>query len=71
MIIFQNISHGEEDDNPGAGVVVLAVGVHQADGVEQGRVEGPHICELCRLKSLAISSFKYKDRADHLFILSP
>ena len=56
MIILPNISHGEEDDNPGAGVVILAVGVHQADCVEQGRVEGPHICELCRLKSLAFSS---------------
>ena len=51
-----NISHGEKDNDPGAGVVVLAVGVHQADGVEQGRVEGPHICELCRLKSLGFSS---------------
>ena len=28
-----NISHGEKDNDPGAGVVVLAVGVHQADGV--------------------------------------
>ena len=61
MLIFQNISHGEEDNNPGAGVVVLGVGVDQADGVEQGRVERPNICELCRLKSLAISSVEYKD----------
>ena len=56
MRIFLNISYREEDDDPGAGVVVLAVGVDQADGVEQGRVERPHICELCRLKGLAFSS---------------
>ena len=40
MLIFLNISHSEEDNDPGAGVVVLAVGVHQADGVEEGRVQG-------------------------------
>ena len=61
MIIFPNISHGEEDNNPGAGVVVLGVGVDQADGVEQGRVERPNICELCRLENLAVSIFNYKD----------
>ena len=55
MIIFQNISHGEEDDNPGAGVVILAVGVDQADCMEKGRVERPHICELSRLKNLKFS----------------
>ena len=52
-IFFQNISHGEEDDNPGAGVVVLAVRVQQADGVQEWRVEGPHVREVGRLKSLA------------------
>ena len=44
--------HREEDDDPGAGVVVLAVRVQQADGVQEWRVEGPHVREVGRLKSL-------------------
>ena len=45
-------THGEEDDDPGAGVVVLAAAVDQADGVQQGREERPHVGEVSRLKSL-------------------
>ena len=51
------ISYGEKDNDPGAGVVILAVGVHQADGVKEGRVQRPHVCELCRLESLIFSFF--------------
>ena len=50
-----NVSHREEDNDPGAGVVVLAVGVEKADGVEERRVEGPHVREVCRLKSLILT----------------
>ena len=50
------MSHCEEDDDPGAGVVVLAVGVEEADGVEEGRVERPHVSEVCRLKGLTLRS---------------
>ena len=45
-------THGEEDDDPGAGVVVLAAAVHQADSVKQRGEQRPHIREVSRLKCL-------------------
>ena len=51
--LFSSVAtHGEEDDDPGAGVVVLAAAVDQADGVQQRGEQGPHICEVSRLKRL-------------------
>ena len=45
-------THSEEDDDSGAGIVVLAAAVHQADGVKQRGEQRPHIREVSRLKCL-------------------
>ena len=50
--VYFYATHGEEDDDSGAGVVVLAAAVHQADGVKQRGEQRPHIREVSRLKCL-------------------
>ena len=51
-VFSSDATHGEEDDDSGAGVVVLAAAVHQADGVKQRGEQRPHIREVSRLKCL-------------------
>ena len=51
-VFSSDATHGEEDDDPGAGVVVLAAAVHQADGVQQWGEQRPNIREVSRLECL-------------------
>ena len=41
-----------EDDDPGGGVVVAAVGVHQTDRVHQRSQQGPQLGKVSTVNSL-------------------
>ena len=45
--------HLHEDNDPGRGVVELAVGVHQADGVHQGWEQRTDVSKIGSVKALA------------------